>query len=655
MIAGFRKSLRGWATALLLFVALVAIVITGFGTGGFGGIGSLSGGGSAPTGEELATVGGRPITANMISERLTQSFNRARQQVPNLEMAEFLRQGAYDATFDQTVAAMAMQQYGEARGMAITRRMVDRFIVGLPDFQNLSGQFDNALFQRTLAGIGMSENYVRQEAARLIMQQQLIGPVAVGMRVPPGVARFYAQAALEQRRGSVGAVPVGLMAQGINPSDAEIARYYEANRAAFVRPERRAIKYAVFGPEQTNAAAPTEAEIQAVYRNSSATFGAREARNLQSIVLPTQAAADAFAQRLRGGTAFLAAAAQAGYRAEDVSFADRNRQRFAGETTPAVADAAFTAAEGAVVGPLRSELGFYVVRVDRVVGTPARTLESVRPAIVAEITRRKRVAALNAFVTQIEDQVSDGTSFEDIARGARLTVVTTPPVTRTGQLASGQAYGQADVQPLLAAAFDMDPENPDPSVETIREDARYALVSVERAEPAAPPPLAEVRDQVRAAVIRQQAQARARDLANRIAARINAGTPAARAFAEAQPRLPGPQTVTLRRVDIMRTDRPVPQALVTLFASRLGRAQVVPAPNNEAFLVVVAEQHTPGAAPEAPFVTSTQQQLQSTAAEDLAQQFVRSMELRADVQRNEEAIRAHRRQVAGNATPAAAE
>ena len=72
------------------------------------------------------------------------------------------------------------------------------------------------------------------------------------------------------------------------------------------------------------------------------------------------------------------------------------------------------------------------------------------------------------------------------------------------------------------------------------------------------PPLAQIRDRVRAALIRDRRSPRARQIADAIAARINAGTPPARAFAEALPGLPAPEQIDLRRHDIMRTDRQAP-------------------------------------------------------------------------------------------------
>ena len=60
MLSSFRRKSRTWAVAAILFFSLVAIVITGFGTGGFGGLGSLAGGGGRANRHLGTDVAGAP-------------------------------------------------------------------------------------------------------------------------------------------------------------------------------------------------------------------------------------------------------------------------------------------------------------------------------------------------------------------------------------------------------------------------------------------------------------------------------------------------------------------------------------------------------------------------------------------------------------------
>jgi peptidyl-prolyl cis-trans isomerase D len=662
MIANFRKSLRSWATIGLLLFSLIAIVATGFGTGGFGGLGSLTKSSGASDGSDrLATVEGRAISADEIRGLVNKAFSRAHQQQPTLDMAAFLAQGTYDAVLEQTIVADALQAFADHQGLVISQTMIDREIANLPAFRTFTGQFDQNLYRQQLQQMGLTEAKLREDIAQSLTQRQLIGPIALGARAPEAIAREYANLLLERRQGLVAVVPNAMLAAGINPSDAEIAAFYRANRVAFTIPERRVIKYAVIGPEQVaQTPPPTDAEIAQVYRNSPRSFGARETRTLQSITFAgsgadVQARANAFAQRVRGGTNFVAAAQQAGFTAADVTFSNQTRDQFAGVTNPQVAAAAFAAAQGAVVGPTRSELGWHVVRVDHVTTVAARPLEAVRGEIAAWLNQRKRADALAALVGQAEEQLSSGASFEEVARAHNLTIVTTPPVTANGQPVGGPPWtAPPELAPLIHAAFDMDAEDSEPSIQTIAANERYAMLGLERVVPAAAAPLAEISQQVRQALIQQRARQMARALADRIVQRINSGTPAAQAFAEAQPRIQNSRPVNLTRLDISHQGQQTPPPLIALFQTPQGHARVVPADNNAGWFIVVHQQRTAGdASTNTALVQQMRTQFNSLVSEELAQQFAHAIELRSEISRDEDAIRRAREQMMGSARPPA--
>lgn len=651
MLNAMRSKASRWFAAGILFLVLLAIVVTGFGTGGFGGLGNLGGAGR-PAGDELATVEGNPISAAQVNDMVGRAYARAHDQQPNLDMAAFLAQGAFEQTVAQLITTTALQHYGNARGLTVSTRMVDREIVNIPAFHNFTGQFDQNTFRAMLAQQSVTEAQLRDDISRSLMQRQLLGPIALGARVPEAVAREYAALLLEKRRGTIGVVPAALMAPGINPTEAELAAFYQRNRAAFTVPEQRMFKYALISADQIPPASvtPTEAEIAAVYQHNAAFYGPHETRSLHAIVLPTQAAAQAFAARVRAGTPFLDAASQAGFAANDVSFADQRRDQFAATAGAQVADAAFAGAVGAVVGPLRSEFGFHVVRVESVNRTAARPLEAVRGDIAHALEQRKRTAALAALVGRIEDRISDGASFEEAAQGEHLVTLTTPALTRDGHTVGGPPWPvPADVQPLLRAGFDIDSESPEPAVETIRANERFALLGLGRVVPAAPPPLAQIHDQVRDAYVRRTALTRARAAAQAIADRINHGMPAAQAFAQSGLSLPALQHIDMRRIDMSRGQQ-VPPPLIALFSIPEHHARTLPAPNNAGFFVIAHEQRTPGdTATQPQLIATTRQQFNSSAAEELAQEFARGAELKSNVVRNQPAIQAERARLGGGA------
>lgn len=651
MLNVVRRKATKWIAFAILAVVLFAMVVTGFGTDGMGGLGGM-GGGQQST-ETLATVGSRKVTEQQLRDLVTRQFNQARQQNPTLDMEAFLASGAFDQILNSLIVGEAVSEFGTAQGLVATQRMVDREIVNIPQFRNFAGQFDETAFRTALRNQNITEAQLREDIGRSLLQRQLLGPVALGQQVPETIARSYANLLLERRRGTVGVVPSGVLAASINPTDAEIANYYNQNRGRFSIPERRVVRFAVIGPDQIAAASqPTEQEIQAYYQQNAAQYGARQTRTLQRIVLPDRAAADAAAQQLRAGTSFDQVASRAGFAAADLTFATQTQEAFAGQAGAEAAQQAFAgnAAQGAVIGPIASEGTFQVIRVEAIQAVAARALDAVRAEITAAVRQRKAADALSAIVARVEDRISNGENVDEIARAEQLNLITTPPITATGQSFGQPFVVPPELQPLLTQAFEIEADDPEPVVETLQPNQRYALVGIGQVTAASTPPLQQIRAAVRATLVLQTASDRARAMAQGIADRINGGMAPAQAFAAAGATLPPTQAINVQRLEISRGGQQVPPPLLALFSLPQGRARILAAPNGQGWFVIHHAERTAGDASSQPqLIQTTRTEFNNSAAEEMAQQFARALEMRAGVTRNDAAIAAARRRLTGAA------
>jgi peptidyl-prolyl cis-trans isomerase D len=645
MLNIFRRGLVSKIMLGVLALGVFAILITGFGTDGMGGLGGMAGG---ATGDTLVSVEGEKVTSLEITDQVNRQLARAREQQPELDMGTFLRTGAYEEILRQLVAQKAMLAFAQDLGITASKRMVDGEIASIPAFKNLAGQFDQSAFQTALQREGISEAQLRQDLAATLIQRQILLPAAASARVPQEMALQYASLLLEQRSGTVGLVPAAAMGAGREPTDAEVAAFYRENQSRYTIPERRVLRYAMIGPEQvTGSARATDAEIAAAYQANQEKYGAKESRTLSQVIFPAEAAARAFAAQVAGGTSFAAAAG-----ANLIAVEKQTKAQFTNLTSPAVANAAYSAPQGAVTPPIQSPFGWHVVRVEAIERSPATPLAAARPELEAEITRRKHTEALGTLVTRIEDALSEGSSFEEVARANGLSVQETPPITATGAQPGVAGWRPSpEVGSLLKPAFERAPDE-DPAVETLVPDQRFAILAIGRVVPAAPPQLAQIAPIVKADLVRKRAAERARAVATALVAKINAGVPAARAFTEADVRLPAPERVQARRVDIAQPNRPVPPPLAMLFSLPKGKARLLPAPGGQGWFVVHLENRVPGDARSAPaLVQATMSQFQRFIGEEYAQQFGRAVEKLQDIKRNEDAIRRTQRQLLGSAAP----
>jgi peptidyl-prolyl cis-trans isomerase D len=643
MIAAFRNKLRTGIMLGILGVGLIAIVITGFGTGGMGGI---QGGASASPTQTLVEIGGEKLTEAELTSRIDNIFRQNARQNPNLDRPQFIEE-AFAPLLESVIQDRSLVAFARSLGFVVPQLMVDRAIVAIPAFQNVAGQFDDASFRQALSQANLTERQLREDIEFSQLIRMVADPVSGGSRLPQAVANEYANLLLERRSGQIGAVPTELLARGLQPSDQEIAQFYQRNQRSFALPERRVIRFALVGREQLgDAVRATDQDIAAYYQQNQAQYGPGEKRDIQSVVLPDEAAARAFVQKVQGGTSFADAAAQTGFAAGDINLPQQTREQFTNAANADVANAAFSAQSGALAGPFRTQFGFQVVRVDAITRTPARPIESVRGEIVTAVEQRKLAEQLNAAVERIQERLDDGASFEEVAQAEHLNVQTTPPVAANGAGVNFQM--PSDLAPLLQTGFDMAPED-DAQLAVVQPDVRSAVVAVANVLPSAPPPLAEIKDQVRARLVQQTAAQRARTVADAIVSRINGGMAPAQAYAQAGIPLPAPRTVTLQRLQISRAGEQVPPPLTMLFSIPQGRARVVAAPNNGGWIIVHHQQRTSGNIRNDPngsqLLEVTQRGLSGSGATELRQQFARAVQAALGINRNDAAIDALRQRL----------
>lgn len=642
MISFFRRALSSWMALGLLALVMVAFIVTGVGPGFLHGNGVQS--------EAVAKVGDKQVSSAEALDRIKLQIDAARREQPGLDSAAFAKAGGVEQTVDQIIAAHAMDAWARGHGMAVSDRLVDGEIASISAFKGPTGQFDEQTFRALLAQRRITEHQLRQDIAGDLIRKQLLVPVAASVRAPTGIVAPYAALLLETRTGSIGIVPAAAMPAGTAPSEAEIADYYRRNIARYTLGERRVLRYALFGHENLKAApVPTEAEITAFYNANSATYGAKESRVLSQVILPDQAAAQALAAKVKADVRFIQAAAQAGFSAADISLGEQSREAFAKLASPAAAAAAFSLPPGGTTGPVKSELGWHVIHVDAVKSQAARPLAAVRGEILASLQKQKSDEALSNMVTAIEDAIGDGSSFEEVVKSEKLTMVTTPPVLANGAAPDAPGWTPPPELPvLLKTAFEASPDD-DPTVETIGAGNRYALLSVTQVVPPAPVPLAKAHGQVLRDLLAQRAADRAKAIATAIVAKANAGTPLAQAFAEASVRLPPPQKASGRQIDLAQANQPVPPPLQLMFRMPRGKTQLLAAPGNEGWFVVQLESVTPGDVKTAPsLIEATRGQFSTMTAGEYAEQFTNAVKREVGITRNAAAIAKLKQQLAGN-------
>lgn len=625
---------------VLAFLALMALAfaasdITGSTFGGVSG------------GDRLAVVGGEVIPIAELPVAANVALDQVRAQNPTLTMPEFVAEGGLDEVIDQLIDRFAVGEYGRRYGLRAGENLVNSEILKIPAFQGVTGNFDEQTYIAALRSRGLSDATFRRDLQDGLLEQQLLRSAMAAPQLPEKIARQYAALVLEKRKGEIALIPSAAFAPADNPSDAQLAAWYKDNRTQFIRPERRTLRFAVFGADTLKVnAAPTAAEIAERYKRDAAKYAASEERAVTAFVVPTQDAAKALAARVAGGASLEAVAREAGFTASTAEA--RDREAMAGATSFAFAQAAFKATQGGVIEPAQGTLGWYVARLDRIERTPARSLAQATPEITRQLTDEKRAAAIADLVAEIEGEVDGGTALASVAKTYGLKVETTPAL-----LANGRAFGQPEVQivpqlaPVLQTAFQM--EESEPQLAEVVPGEQFVIFEVARVEEASAPPLAEVKDAAIAGWKRAQGAILAKQAAERILAKVRGGTPLAAAMAAENKPGFDREVIELERRELLARQRGrIAPPLVLMFSMAEGTAKTLAAPRDLGWYIVDLEDiSTLPLDQEGQLIAQTRQQLGQTLSEEYRSQATAAMRKELGVTRNANAIAAVRRQLIG--------
>ncbi|MEP0190945.1 MAG: peptidylprolyl isomerase [Erythrobacter sp.] len=641
MLSGFRKLFQSkiGLAITFLFIALIALAFAATDITGntFGGVSG---------GDRVALVGDERVPVNELNTAAQNALDQLRQRNPTLTMPAFVEQGGLDGALDTLLDRYALAVYAEENGLRAGDNLVNSEIQKFPAFRNADGEVTADSFRQALSTARVSETEVRQNFKFGLLIQQLLNPAIAAPQMPTKVAQQYAALVTERRKGQVALLPSGAFAPDGDPSKEQLNKFYTDNKVRYVRPERRTIRYAAFGADKITASTEaTPAEIKARYEEEPDRFKAGETRSVTAFPVPTREAADAIATRIRGGLSIEAAAQDAGFNVSKVE--DQTREQLASSFSSAVAEAIFNAGDGQVAVPARSNLGFYVAKVDNVKRIGARSLAEATPELKEQLDIEKKANALADLSAKIENEFSDGTSIVEVAKKYDLDLVTSKPV-----LANGQIFDEPgttlpeQLAPTLQTAFQMD--EGEPQLTQLVPGERFLAFDVTNIVEAAAPPVTDIRDTVVAGWKNFEGSKEARKAADRVVKKVSGTMTLSQALDGEDGEFPGIQKVDLARQQLMaQQQRPAPP-LVLMFSMAEGSTKVLEASNDQGWFIVDLDEIV--AEPledDNPLLARTTLELAPALRAEYEQQLITAIREEVGIERNETAIEAVRKRLSG--------
>ena len=456
-------------------------------------------------------------------ERLTE-LNRAYPE----EIPAAVRAGVQKTTLERFVNTTLFDQQVAALGYTVSDQEVVQSIESIESFQ-VAGKFNRDSYYALLRAQGLTPGDFEADQRRSLRARTLEGGLFLSSFV---TAQELAEAAAlegETRELEFAVLPAARFAAAVKPDAAVLTAYYERHKDEFKTPETVRLSFvALRVGDIAREVTAEEPAVRAYYDTVKERYIEPEKRHARHILIGAggdqaaaeKKAADVLAQAQKPGADFAALAKQ--YSQDTGSAAQGGDLGWAekGFFVAPFADALFAMQPGEIRGPVKTQFGWHILRLEEVQPGKVKTFEQVRADLEQEY---RRVEAEHRFgerqekLDQLAFEASDSLEPAAHALGVKVEVI---PAFGRGATAGPRAAELAASPKVLQGAFSADVLAGQNS--RAIEIAPGDVVVLRAAEHKLPEqqPLEAVRASVEAGARRELADSEARAAAARVAAAV---------------------------------------------------------------------------------------------------------------------------------------
>ncbi len=471
----------------------------------------------------VAQVGNTSITATDVRtqmNRLTRGSNVPAQMIPAL-VQDTLKQLVYTHSLDVEAERLGIHITDEERR--------DRILLLIPDafqgdtFEGMD-RYSAEVQQRFQMPVSEFEELIRES----LLEEKFQQLVTDGIGVTPDEVQESFRYKNEKVKISYVVLKPEDLAGKVDVSDADLAAYFEKNKAKYTVPEKRVVQYARLDFSALRQRAQvSEDDERADYNAHIDLYRVEDRVHVAHILFKTVGKTDAeveeirkkaedVLQKVKHGGDFAALAKQYSDDTSkdsggDIGWIAR------GQTVPEFEQAAFTLQPGTTSDLVKTQYGFHIIHVLERQVARTKTFDEVRPQIEGDLQEQRAEQLADTLANQISEEVRrvGQISIQDLASKYGLTVAQSQP------MAPGDAIPDLGSSPDVSdQVFHM--RAGDIGI-PVRLQSGYVILSVKEIQPAHPGTLAEVRDSVANDYRQDKSVQLAQEHAQEIARRVKAG------------------------------------------------------------------------------------------------------------------------------------
>ncbi|OUS08563.1 hypothetical protein A9Q96_03740 [Rhodobacterales bacterium 52_120_T64] len=388
----------------VLMLAVLAMV-------GFG----LTGIFSQSISASVASVGKVDVSADDYFRGIQNEITSVSQQVgTQLTIDQALLFGLDRNVLQRLITQAAYENEAQRLGVSVGDETVKDALLSNTGFHGLTGTFDEDVYKDALNRSGMTtsgyEALLRSDASQLLIQ----AAVSSGVNLPSEATLAVFDYIGESRGFVYARVGVNHIAGSIPAAtDAELSAFYDTNPEAFTQPLTRQLTYVSLTPEMVaETLAISDVRITSLYEDRTGEYNTPAKRFVERIVFGTKSeATDARNSIDAGEMTFEQLADTRGLSLADIDLGDVTAR----DVGTAAAEVLFATEEPGIYGPVETNIGPALFRVNAAIAALSVPLEEVRDELRRELAIDEASFRIADVASEVIDLIAGGASLEEVA------------------------------------------------------------------------------------------------------------------------------------------------------------------------------------------------------------------------------------------------
>ena len=392
-----------------VLIGLLIVGLAGFGIGGF-----------STSVRAVGSVGDQDITVDDYVRALQSEIDSfSRITGTRLSAADAVSYGFDRQALERLLLQAAVDNEAANLGLSLGDERVLAALQAMEAFQGVDGRFDRDSYDFVLERSGLShaefDEIVRREQTRSIIRSSIAG----GFRPSNSFLNDQIESHLNTRDFRWVSIGSRDLPEPVpSPTAADLRAHYDDNPERFTDPEMRDVTYVWLTPEMISGSIEVdEGSVRAEYDARADEYDIPPRRAVDRLVFPSMEEARSAMERFDAGDiGFIGLLEERRVALEDAELGVVGRSDLAA----AAADLLFGSSDTGLFGPVESELGPAIFRVNAVLEGRFTPFEDAKAELTEELALELARDRIADSIESHEDLLAGGATLEELASETEL-------------------------------------------------------------------------------------------------------------------------------------------------------------------------------------------------------------------------------------------